>query len=95
MVGLVPIQFRRIKTINLVNSTLGVIFPNNVLLGSNYMYLNERPIVDNPFLIGEWPWYILGFEVAGALHILIMDLFFRIRPFNKRRLKAIRIRVRG
>jgi len=37
----------------------------NWLLGSNYMYIAYRPMVDNPFLIGPWPWYILGAELAA------------------------------
>lgn len=44
----------------------------NVLLDSNYMYLSEKPIANNPFILGEWPWYILGFQFAGILHFLIL-----------------------
>ena len=44
----------------------------NVLLDSNYMYLSEKPIANNPFILGEWPWYILGFQFVGILHFLIL-----------------------
>jgi uncharacterized membrane protein YwaF len=44
----------------------------NYLTGGNYMYLSERPIADNPFIMGEWPWYIIGLEFAGLLHFAIV-----------------------
>ena len=53
----------------------------NYLLNSNYMYLSERPLVDNPMIIGEWPWYIIGFEILGLVHILIFYFGYRrMRP---------------
>ena len=48
---------------------------SNFALGSNYMYLADKPLVNNPMIIGEWPWYILGFEILGFFHIYI---FFRL-----------------
>ena len=50
---------------------------SNVILGSNYMYLVEKPIVQNPMIIGEWPWYILGFEVMGLIHIILFYAGYR------------------
>ncbi|MEE9167754.1 MAG: TIGR02206 family membrane protein [Candidatus Neomarinimicrobiota bacterium] len=44
----------------------------NWLLDANYMYLCEKPIANNPFVMGEWPWYLLGLEIAGLLHVLII-----------------------
>lgn len=53
----------------------------NYYIGSNYMYLAERPLVNNPMIIGDWPWYILGFEVIGLIHILIFYFGYRrMRP---------------
>jgi len=46
----------------------------NQLLGANYMYICERPTAPNPLIIGEWPWYILGFEIAGFIHIILFYL---------------------
>ena len=53
-----------------------LIFPLNFYLGSNYMYLAKKPMVDNPFLIGEWPWYIIGLEFVLMLHIGLIYLLF-------------------
>lgn len=40
----------------------------NYLVNGNYMYLCQKPTADNPFVIGEWPWYIVGLEFAIILH---------------------------
>ena len=53
----------------------------NYFIGSNYMYLAEKPMVNNPMVIGEWPWYIIGFEILGLFHILIFYYGYRkMRP---------------
>ena len=53
----------------------------NFMIGSNYMYLTEKPLVNNPMIIGEWPWYILGFEILGLIHILLFYYGYRqMRP---------------
>ena len=53
----------------------------NYFIGSNYMYLAEKPLVNNPMVVGEWPWYILGFEILGLVHILIFYYGYRkMRP---------------
>ena len=53
------------------------------LTNSNYMYLREKPPVNNPFLIGDWPYYILGFEFLAftffSILYLIMKSFDKIK----------------
>ena len=46
------------------------------LLGANYMYLAIKPNVDNPFLVGDWPYYIIGLELATLLHAYLVYLPF-------------------
>ncbi len=53
---------------------------SNYVLDANYMYLAERPLVKNPMIAGDWPWYILGFEFLGFIHIYI---FFKLYKFFK------------
>lgn len=48
----------------------------NWLLGSNYMYLAEKPLADNPFILGDWPWYILILEAAVLLHFVLVYFLF-------------------
>ena len=45
------------------------------------MYLREKPPVNNPFLIGDWPYYILGFEFLAFTFFSI--LFLIMKFFNK------------
>ena len=58
----------------------------NLLINANYMYLCNKPIVNNPFLMGDWPWYIIGVEFAAILHFLIVyspfGLYYRKRGKN-------------
>ena len=48
----------------------------NWILDANYMYLCVKPIAKNPFLIGDWPWYILGIECAAVIHFSVLYLPF-------------------
>ena len=54
----------------------------NYLLESNYMYLAHPPIANNPLipnensLFGQWPYYILIFEIAVLAHAFIINLPF-------------------
>ena len=48
----------------------------NRLVDANYMFLSQRPMVDNPLVIGKWPYYLIAFVVAGALHYFVLTLLF-------------------
>ena len=50
----------------------------NWLSGSNYMYLASPPIVDNPLIIGNWPWYILVFELLALIHFFFFYKLSRV-----------------
>ena len=50
----------------------------NWLIDANYMYLCQKPIVNNPFVMGEWPWYILSLQFAGLLHFFLLYLPFSV-----------------
>jgi hypothetical integral membrane protein (TIGR02206 family) len=68
----------------ILNVLLMIIMPLNFYLGSNYMYLAEPPQVDNPLIIGTWPYYLLWFEV---FIILLMSGFYMLSKlkFNTKR----------
>ena len=57
-----------------------IIMPINFIIGSNYMYVAELPGVENPLLIGGWPYYIL----FGLLFVLI--LAYLLYAITKRRI---------
>ena len=56
----------------------------NILLSSNYIYTRIKPLVENPLIIGEWPYYYIGFEIIGILNILLFYYIFRtlIKKYN-------------
>lgn len=43
---------------------------------SNYMYVNTKPIANNPLLIGDWPYYILVLEIVAIIHFYIIYIAF-------------------
>ena len=60
--------FRTMLFLNIMVIPVGVI---NWLTQSNYMYVCEKPVNDSPFIVGDWPWYMLGLQVAGIIMMLI------------------------
>jgi len=56
---------------------VALIFPLNFIIDSNYMYLKAKPIVENPLLIGDWPYYILALQLITLLHIYIIHLIVK------------------
>ena len=63
-----------------VNILLAIIMPLNFLIDSNYMYLAQPPEVDNPLVIGEWPYYILLWEV------FLLIIAYLVYIISKRRI---------
>ena len=62
-----------------LNILLAIIMPLNFLIGSNYMYLAQPPEVDNPLVIGEWPYYILLWEVFMLIIAYLVYIISRRR----------------
>lgn len=58
----------------------------NYLFDANYMYLAQRPDAQNPFIIGDWPWYIIGLEVALLLHIAI---FYKVHSWLAKKVGGV------
>tara|TARA_A100001011_G_scaffold370286_1_gene426431 strand:+ start:52 stop:765 length:714 start_codon:yes stop_codon:yes gene_type:complete len=59
-----------------------IVFLINTILNSNYMYLSAPPIANNPLippsdmLLGQWPYYILIFEICVLLHCGLINIPF-------------------
>ena len=62
---------RTLLFVNLIGIPVGLV---NWLIGSNYMYLCTKPGVDSPFLIGDWPWYLLGLEIIALLLMAVASV---------------------
>lgn len=68
-----------INTFLNLNILLIIIMPFNFYVGGNYMYLAEPPQVNNPLVIGEWPYYVLWFEVFLIPLLLFLFYLSKIR----------------
>lgn len=62
-----------------LNLLAAVMYPLNVALGANYMYLNAKPPGTTFYdLLGPWPYYILVIEViVNVLFYLMVIPFYR------------------
>ena len=78
--GMKLTKFSWIKTWIVLNILMFLLIPLNNLLGSNYMYVNSPPAVDNPLVIGEWPTYLYWWELFVL--ILILDVYLIGKPRN-------------
>ncbi len=61
---------RKGSFLNTILITNGVIFMMSIVNkiighGANYWFICEKPGGDSPFLIGDWPYYLLTFEIVG------------------------------
>ena len=68
----------------ILNVLLMIIMPLNFYLGSNYMYLAEPPQVDNPLIIGAWPYYLLWFELFIILLMTGLYMLSKLKFYTKR-----------
>ena len=70
------------RTFITLNVLLAIIMPFNFYVGGNYMYLAEPPQVDNPLVIGQWPYYVLWFEVFMIVLLLLLFYLSKIRLYQ-------------
>ena len=77
-----------VRTFVILNILLAFIMPFNFIVGGNYMYLAEPPQVNNPFIIGEWPYYVIWFEVFVILLLVLLYYLSKI-SFRKSKTKLV------
>ena len=70
--NLKPRKQSMLKTFLILNILLAFIMPFNFYIGGNYMYLAHPPQVENPLVIGPWPYYIIGFEVFVVVLLVLL-----------------------
>ncbi|MCF6278162.1 MAG: TIGR02206 family membrane protein, partial [Anaerolineales bacterium] len=66
-----------------------VVYGINTLIGSNYLYVNAKPLTASVLdMLPDWPVYILYMEGIGLMTVLILYLPFMIKDgISKRRMK--------
>ena len=60
-----------------VNVLMIIIMPLDFLIDANYMYLAQPPEIDNPLVIGKWPYYLINLEFIVATLFFLTYLLFK------------------
>jgi hypothetical integral membrane protein (TIGR02206 family) len=68
-------KFSWLRVVGYLNILLIIIMPLNFLIDANYMYLARKPDVYNPLVIGEWPYYIVFWEI---ILVVLTYLLYRM-----------------
>lgn len=48
----------------------------NYLMGTNFMYINKAPPIENPFVTGDFPYSVIGLELGTIFFMTSMSLVF-------------------
>lgn len=59
-----------------LNAVAVVVGSFNYLVNANYMFLCKAPTVKNPLIQGDWPYYLIGFEIACLVLFILIYLPF-------------------
>ena len=81
--GMKLTKFSWLKTYFALNVLMILLIQLNNILGSNYMYVNVPPAVDNPMVIGEWPTYLYWWELFVLILLLLVFLVGKPKNFEK------------
>jgi hypothetical integral membrane protein (TIGR02206 family) len=77
---------RVLAVLNLYMVLIGLF---NYLVGSNYLFLSDKPMGPTLFdVLGPWPWYIASLEVGAVLVVLLLYSPFALRDWLARRTAA-------
>lgn len=63
------------KTLLRVQIPIVLLLIFNSFTGANYMFLIEKPNVNNIFLIGEWPYYVIIINLVVVGHVYLINKF--------------------
>lgn len=76
-------KYSWLKTFVILNIIMIIVMPLNFIigLGSNYMYLYESPKINNPLVFGDWPFYILNWEI-----IVLILFYFTYLIFTRKKI---------
>ena len=76
-------KYSWLKTFLILNIVMIIVMPLNSLIGSgsNYMYLAESPKIDNPLVFGDWPFYIINWEI-----IVLILFYFTYLIFTRKKI---------
>ena len=79
VLGMRPRKMAWLKSFFYLQFFVVIVAIIDYVLGANYMYLAVKPVVNNPFLVGDWPYYIIGLELATLLHAFLVYIPFYLK----------------
>ena len=71
-------KYSWLRTFGILNILMIFILPLNFIIGkgANYMYLHEAPNIKNPLVFGDWPYYIINWEIIIIILFYLTYLIF-------------------
>jgi len=63
----------------------------NYYTESNYFFTAQKPIAESPFILGEWPYYIFGFQIIGLMQFYIIYCLIKKLQIRQGRVKEVYI----
>jgi len=70
-----------------VNAYMLVVYFINLALGSNYLFIMEKPPTASLLdVLGPWPWYILSMEALGFAIFFLLYLPWMIKDLRAKRI---------
>ena len=76
-----------------LNVYMLLVIPINLILGTNYLFLCEKPHGETLLnYLGSWPWYLLSLEVVALLFFLVVYAPYLIHDLVARRRNLSRSR---
>ena len=71
-------KYSWLRTFGILNILMIFILPLNFIIGNgaNYMYLHEAPNIKNPLVFGDWPYYIINWEIIIIILFYLTYLIF-------------------
>jgi uncharacterized membrane protein YwaF len=68
-----------------LNIYAALIYPINLLLGTDFLFINGKPATASLLdALPPWPYYLIYMELIGVAVFLILFLPFIIRDFHSR-----------
>ena len=72
--GMVLRKWALLRAIVITELILVIIYIINIILDSNYFYLINKPDAPNPFIFGEWPFYIFYMQISAIFILGVINL---------------------
>ena len=71
-----------------INIYAAIIFPINLILGTNYLYINGKPVTTSLLdALPAWPYYIIYMEIIGLGIFFLLYLPFIIKDYKEKRMQ--------